>query len=280
MGREPAGVDVFECPASDLVGKDFILTFCFVLPLRVSPDSLRAALHIAIEQKMRKAGARRLQRLEYHVPHAFSPDQLPLPPRPGEYDESQPCFMHGLPRNIAAYFRGADCPRSLSDALRPGTPMVHVQATTLKDATLVGLTAPHIMFDVHGAKLFLEAWTSTLRGELDSVVPAPVDFVPLSRTSVDGTSVGMEQPRLPEDEPIRGFFALGLLATLQFVISLVWRMLWDPHETEILVRVPKAWLQQQKDAVMAELNARGRGEWVSTSDVLLAWKKLCRADRS
>ncbi|EJD38737.1 hypothetical protein AURDEDRAFT_172230 [Auricularia subglabra TFB-10046 SS5] len=285
-----ADIDIFECSANDLVRKDFILTFCFVLPSRLDPDALRAALYSTIEQKMKKAGARlarRRKRLEFHVPRTFSPNEppcgfstresdktlqdLPFPPQPVDHDASQPCYMPGLMSDVAAYFRGANCPRSLADALRPGVPMVHAHATTLKDATLVGLTVPHIMFDVHGAKLFLEAWTSALREGLASVSAAPMNFPPLSRKAIEEHIFNKERTHLPKDEPIRGFFVLGLLATVQFVLSLIWRLLWDPDETEILIRVPKAWLQQQKEMAMAELDLRGRGEWVSTSDVLLAW---------
>lgn len=180
--------------------------------------------------------------------------------------------MPALSTDIAAHFRPKPCPSSLADFLKPNTPMVHVHVTTFEDATLIGLVAPHIMFDVIGAKAFLSAWTAVLRGEAESVAVIPLDFAPLSKESTRKALVDSgAAARVANDEPVRGFFALGIWSTLLFVVSLVWRLAKDTQEVELLVRVPRKWLQAQKEEVTEQLQQRGSKEWVSSSDVLLAW---------
>lgn len=58
----PPDFDVFACTATDLVGKAFILTDCFVLPARLSAEDLQRSLFFTIESRIRKAGARLVRR--------------------------------------------------------------------------------------------------------------------------------------------------------------------------------------------------------------------------
>jgi hypothetical protein len=55
------------------------------------------------------------------------------------------------------------------------------------------------------------------------------------------------------------------------VLSMVWRKMLDPEEVSFLVCVPKAFLLDMKTDVMDQLKARDSGNWVGSSDVLLAW---------
>ncbi|KZV99776.1 hypothetical protein EXIGLDRAFT_745915 [Exidia glandulosa HHB12029] len=290
-------VNVFECTANDLVGKAFILTFCFIVPAKLPIERLRSSLFSTVETTMQRAGARLVRRkgvLEFHIPSRFSEStppcafssrhndtllaaqQLPLPPQPAHTDDARPRFMPALSQKDLAHFRPQPCPSSLVDFLKPNIPMLHVHLTTFEDATLLGITFPHILFDVHGLKTLLTAWTATLRGEADHIVPSPLDFAPLSR---EGTKRALEEAdrggqleaKRDADEPIRGFFALSVWSTILFVIGLIWRIVTDSQEVDLLVRIPKPWLREKKNEIVQELKASGSDEWVSTSDVLLAW---------
>ena len=48
-------------------------------------------------------------------------------------------------------------------------------------------------------------------------------------------------------------------------------MLRDPEEVGRFVRIPKVFLEDRKRVITEELQAEGSSEWVSSSDVMLAW---------
>ncbi|EJD40933.1 hypothetical protein AURDEDRAFT_186751 [Auricularia subglabra TFB-10046 SS5] len=284
-----SNVDVVPCAVADLGSRAMVLTIAFVLPVHCSPAQvqyLRETLFATIAQKMRKAGARLVRRnktFEFHVPREFSSDVPPcvfttasipsvlgmaLPPVHAGIDPAHPCFMPE-PRGLARLFRAPTCPQSLDGFLQPGVPVLHVHVAAYADATLLGCTMTHVAFDAHGARILLAAWAAATRGRLDAVLESPIDLVPLGSKET--------QARRPKDvvldkkQPMRGWFALGPAGKARFVAGFLKRIAKDPTLDHVLVRVPKAWLDAEKRKAAAELLARGRGEWVSTNDVLAAW---------
>ncbi|KZV98166.1 hypothetical protein EXIGLDRAFT_832425 [Exidia glandulosa HHB12029] len=287
----PLGVDTVVCSASDLSSKDVTLTYCFVIPAPLDVDKLKAGLFAAIEQKLPRCGARLARRnglYEFQIPRQFTQEVpaagfthvhksqpfagTPLPPNVG--DVEQPCMVD-MP-NCASLFRASGTPGHLDDFLVPGTPLLHVHVTTFEDATLIGLTASHVLWDAHGLRTLLSAWTAALEGELDSVEGSAVDFNPFQTIYQSVT------PRnLPPGEPVRGWYNLGTFGTLHFIVRFVWRLFREPKETARLFYIPKPWLAAQKEACMAELAARGSKEWVGSSDVLIAtFCKVLHAHRT
>ncbi|KZV98004.1 hypothetical protein EXIGLDRAFT_832454 [Exidia glandulosa HHB12029] len=277
---------IVPCAAADLGSRLLVLTIGFVFPTPCKDvDGLREALYKAVKEKIPKAGARLVKRaktFEFHIPRKFSHDVPPvaftssvsssplpttLPPKAKDGYSKDPMFLPDEP--VANLFRGPTCPKVFEDFLKPNTSVTHVHVAVYADATLIGFTTTHVAFDAHGAKLLLAAWAAATRGELDTITPSPADFVPL----------GLESTRqrvpkdvvLPKKQPRRGWYALNKPQTMRFISRFVMRIARDPKLTHVLIRVPKAWLEEQKVEANAVLKERGQGDWVSTNDVLSAW---------
>lgn len=271
----PADVDIVVCSAVDLGATEFTPTRGFVLRERLDAVALKSALFQAIDKKLPRVGARLAFRnglYEFHIPRTFSDvvppvgfthtdhpgdklaDHVAIPPRLPD-GQSEPCWAE-MP-DCSALFRAAGTPGHLREFLRPGVPLVHVHVTTFSDATLIGVTASHVMFDAHGASALYDAWTAALRGELDSIVPSPRDFEPFKEILCDA-------PKLLAPPKLSLFSGLRLLA--RFILQ-SW---FGRTESSRLLYVPHKWLAARKDECMAELKARGSKEWVGSSDVLTA----------
>jgi hypothetical protein len=156
----------------------------------------------------------------------------------------------------------SSCPVSLDAFLAPNTPLIHVHATVFDDLTFLGMTSTHITFDAQGISTLMHGWQRVLAGDaLEDIPGMPWDIAPFP-TSEAPALVSVCQ---------RGWFELGALEKIAFVVSFVWRIFRDPKEENKVVRVPKAFLEKRKREIMGELKAEGSEEWVGSSDVLMAW---------
>ncbi|EJD50448.1 hypothetical protein AURDEDRAFT_182386 [Auricularia subglabra TFB-10046 SS5] len=268
-------VDVVACSAVDLGATEFTPTRGFVLPERLDASKVKSTLFEAIEEKLPRVGARLAFRnglYEFHIPRTFSDDVPPvqfthtdhpgdslsthatIPPQLPD-GQTEPCWTD-MPECVAL-FRAPGTPGHFREFLRPDVPLVHVHVTTFSDATLIGVTASHVMFDAHGAAALYDAWTAALRGELDSIVASPRAFEPF-------------KDMLPDAPELLAPQQLGLFAGLRLLVRFVWRSWFGRTESSKLLYVPHEWLSARKDECMAELKARGSTEWVGSSDVLTA----------
>lgn len=73
--------------------------------------------------------------------------------------------------DFSPLMRQPDDPTCFEDYLYQDIPMIGLQVTTFNDATLVSLNFSHIMWDAMGLKDFLDAWSLTLQGRDDEVIP-------------------------------------------------------------------------------------------------------------
>ncbi|KAJ7908100.1 hypothetical protein B0H13DRAFT_2273487 [Mycena leptocephala] len=112
-------------------------------------------------------------------------------------------------------------------------------------------------------RAYAHAWVqSVLAGDaLEDIPGMPWDVAPFATFTT------------PTPGPMchRGWFDLGVLAKLAFVVCLVWKILRDRKEEHKVVRVPKVFLEKKKREITGELTAEGSAEWVGSSDVLMAW---------
>jgi len=286
----PKDADTIPCSAIDLQGRDMILTYAFVVNRQLDCEKLRASLFELVETKFRKAGARLALRnriYEFQIPRSFSADVPPVafthssynspyasPTRPAipraPVDLSGPS-TRPLP-DFTSYVRSPACPTSLSDFLKPNVPLVHVHVTTFEDLTFFGITSTHLMFDVLGARTLLEAWTTVLKGdsaEIENIRSMPWDFDPFAELKL------LEDTRRNLREPRRGWYNPSILGWIRFIMRSVWRQRTDAEERRIIC-VPKKFVMERKAEVMADLAKEGSGQWVGSSDVLVAWWfKVC-----
>ncbi|KAJ6582239.1 hypothetical protein B0H19DRAFT_929392 [Mycena capillaripes] len=270
------------CTGLDLFSHTSVMTAGFIVDARLDAKLLEVTLSTLIERKFPSAGARLALRngvYEFQVPRtfdahtppvAFTADDYPecyrssaRPELPTELLRSAPDtqpVIRELPE-LDVYFKSRQCPTSLAEFLVPNTPLFHVHVAAFDDLTFVGLTWSHAIFDLMGLQTLLNAWTRLLNGEKIETIPGMDWNMAPFRTFTASTAVA----------PQRGWYDLGLLGRLSFIVRHLLRLWWDPKETTYLMRVPKKFLDGSKREIMDNLKLRGSTEWVGSSDVLAAW---------
>ncbi|KAJ7197768.1 hypothetical protein GGX14DRAFT_667550 [Mycena pura] len=278
----PANVRVVPCTGVDLYGRNVVLTTGFVIDGCLDTKKLEHSLTLLVERKFPRAGARlalRNNNYEFQIPNTFDAQTPAVAFTAAEYSEpyassmrppirhlwnatsSKPWICSAPP--IEAYLRNHSCPGSLDAFLVPNTPLMHVHATVFDDLTFLGITSTHVAFDALGISTLMHGWQRVLAGDAwDDIAGMPWDAVPFGTFTTTPTQARVCQ---------RGLFDLGLLAKLAFVVCFGLSILRDPKEENMVVRVPKVFLEDKKREIMEELKAVGSEEWVGSSDVLMAW---------
>ncbi|KAF8186864.1 hypothetical protein K438DRAFT_1835157 [Mycena galopus ATCC 62051] len=253
----PADVRVVPCSGIDLAGRDLVVTTGFVIDARLDTKKLEDTLAVLVEQKFPRAGARLALRngsYEFHIPKTFDAQTPPVGFTAEDHCEPyassmRPPIQHLLNASasepwicssplLEPYFRSPSCPTSLEAFLVPNTPLIHVHVTVFDDFTFLGITSSHIMFDALGISTIMQGWQRT---------PTPGHMCH------------------------RGWYDLGLLAKIAFIVCFMWKILRDRKEEHKAVRVPKAFVEERKREIMKELKAERSEDWVGSSDVLMAW---------
>ncbi|KAF7373711.1 hypothetical protein MSAN_00582100 [Mycena sanguinolenta] len=282
----PAGVRTVPCTAMDrLMANGLVLTAGLVINARLDTKILEESLSRLIEHKFPRAGARLVCRngaYEFQIPERFDAKTPPTAFTVDDYDEaynragraqipvaltgSQPSIIP-LPE-LDQFFRSKTCPKVEDDFLQPNMPMLHVHVAVFHDLTFIGVSVSHMGFDLLGIAVLLAAWTRAINGDdFDAIPGMEWDAQPFAHyVPAPGSS-----SLTPTRTSLRGWFKLGWLSQLSFIGRSVLSNLLDPKAVNYVVRVPKAFLNEEKRKIMDELKAQGSDEYVGSSDVLLAW---------
>ncbi|KAJ6465809.1 hypothetical protein C8R45DRAFT_1173472 [Mycena sanguinolenta] len=280
----PAGVRIIPCTAVDrLAAYKIVLTPGLVINARLDVKTLEQSLIRLVEHKFPRAGARLAFRngaYEYQIPETFDTKTPPaiftvhdyLEPYNGSGRPSIPSALTGSQPSIIPvpeldeFFRSKTCPKTEAEFLKPNVPMLHVHFSVFHDLTFIGVTAPHMGFDMLGFAALFSAWTRVINGDNFDAIPGMewdaqpfAHYVPTPGSSSVSTRTSL-----------RGWFDLGWLSKLSFIGRYVWSSIRNP-EIGYLVRVPKVFLNEAKQKIMEELKLQGSSEYVGSSDVLLAW---------
>lgn len=170
---------------------------------------------------------------------------------------TRPSFHPSL-GSFSTLFQHPECCKHLSDLLARGDhPPISVHVTSFTDATLIGLTVPHVLADMATVSILLRAW-------LNSPPAHPVYEAGKSPLDVAETLVpdGLPAGGLM---PARGWHKI--LAALSHLFDLLWRGL---TEEERLVFVPPGVVARLRDKADLELDL-AKGEWVSQHDLVVSW---------
>ena len=167
-------------------------------------------------------------------------------------------------------FHRADAPQSTADFLKPNTPLVDVYVQVYDDATLIGVTAPHIMFDARGVKDLFAAWCTTLSGRLDSLPDGPRAFAPFVNLAREAENRASARGASLPPMSLRGWYRLGIFGIISWLTNHMMRVWDEGHEVSHIIWVPRKWLKEQKEECMREIERHAPGEWVSSNDVLTA----------
>ncbi|KAJ7120920.1 hypothetical protein C8R44DRAFT_920393 [Mycena epipterygia] len=281
----PAGMRVVPCSALDVEQRHTVLTTGLVIDSPLDAQKLEHSLSTLVERKLPRAGARlaiRNRVYEFHIPctfdsHtpaiAFTTDHHHEPYGSSTHlqslvnrSDSEPLFCR-FP-SLRTYLKSKTCPTSTAEFLRFNTPMLHVHVSVFDDLTLIGVTAPHLMFDAPGIGTLLHAWTRLLAGDdIDAIPDMEWDMAPFETFRGPNTVNCVRgygyliSAKYPPDiyEPY-----------LSLLVSWIRDRLRD-REVSRLIRVPKAFLEDRRREIMENLKLQESSEWVTSSDVLLAW---------
>ncbi|KAF7373715.1 hypothetical protein MSAN_00582500 [Mycena sanguinolenta] len=282
----PTGVRTIPCTAVDLFAANgLVLTIGLVINARLDAKLLEESLSRLIERKFPRAGARLAFRngaYEFQIPEAFdaktSPAAFTVDEYPEPYNASGrpqiPCALTGSQPSIVPlpeldqFFRSKTCPKTEAEFLKPNVPLLHIHFTVFHDLTFIGVTVPHMGFDLLGIAVLLAAWTRVINGDdFDAIHGMEWDAQPFAHyVPAPGSS-----SLTPKRTSLRGWFKLGWLSQLSFIGRSVLSSIRDPKDVGYLVRVPKVFLNEEKRKIMDELKAQGSSEYVGSSDVLMAW---------
>ncbi|OBT91973.1 hypothetical protein VE01_09919 [Pseudogymnoascus verrucosus] len=220
----------------------------------------------------RKVGGRLVRKvsptsLEIHVPPQFTPARPALTyshtANPSDIDDHP--LAKTLPKATPTpsiqrgsnEFRDFECrkdaPATLEDYLINDTPILSLHITSFNDATIIGLTWPHVLMDVMGQQALLRGWSLVLAGK-ESEVPALLG-------AREDALLFPDNQEVYHPQRLQGFgmFKFGL----RFVADLLWNRVVETRTIFLpKAAVAKLQLQAQEDL---------SGEFVSEGDVLTAW---------
>ncbi|KAF7325700.1 hypothetical protein MKEN_00420200 [Mycena kentingensis (nom. inval.)] len=275
----PPGMRVVPCNGLDLASVEMVLTTAFIVNGRLDASKLEDTLTALIVQNFPRAGSRLAHRngvYEFQIPEQFDattraiaftvedfPEPYESPSRPSIANlliaSAPEPFVCDAPQ-LQPFFRSSTCPHSLQDCLKPNTPLLHVHVAAFADATFIGLSSTHALFDALGTRTLVHAWTRVLSGEpIEDIPGMPWDILPLASFTTP----------VPRGSHQRGWYDLGLFAKALFIFYFLLAVYRDPKEEFKHVRVPKAFLEEEKRKIMDEL--KESNEFVGSSDVLMAW---------
>ncbi|KAJ7465161.1 hypothetical protein FB451DRAFT_1138498 [Mycena latifolia] len=283
----PAGMRVVPCSALDVEQRHTVLTTGLVIDSPLDAQKLEHSLSTLVERKFPRAGARlaiRNKVYEFHIPctfdsHtpaiAFTADRHHEPywsrTRPDlrslvNCSDSEPLFCR-FP-SLKTYLISKKCPTSTAEFLRSNTPMLQVHVSVFDDLTLIGVTAPHLMFDAPGIGILLHAWTRLLSGDdIDAIPGMEWDVAPFETfRGPNAVNCVRGYGYLIPDKYPPNIYEPCLSLVVSWIRSRI-----RNREVNRLIRVPKAFLEDRRREIMENLKLQGSSEWVTSSDVLLAW---------
>lgn len=153
-------------------------------------------------------------------------------------------------------------PSSVEDLLRQDIPLTRLQVTLFDDATLVGLSTPHILCDGYGVKAIIQSLTHILDGGAPPLPLALVDpFQPYANAS---------RPL----EPPPYWRVLNTIQTLVLIAFSFWHWIWERPIQNRDIFFPQEAVARIKSEAMSDIrkeNSDAGDLWISSSDALLAF---------
>ncbi|KAJ4003934.1 hypothetical protein NW752_010974 [Fusarium irregulare] len=246
-------------------------------------DTLHSSLSRLLEiGDWRKLGGRlRLNdqgALEIHVPTPFTPDR---PAVAYSYEKlsvdidghelgcqlpkvTDKLSTHPGPENFKAFATRPDAPQALNDFIYHDVPLLSLHVTAFNDATLVGLSWPHVLMDVMGQQALLRAWSSVLAGREADVPPVLGAREDVFQTAV--STPGSDEKFNMGEKQLKG---AGLI---QFGLRYAWDLMTGPAAESKMIYLPATVIAALRRQVEADLDkSSGDMPFLSDNDILTAW---------
>ncbi|PKS13036.1 hypothetical protein jhhlp_000377 [Lomentospora prolificans] len=272
------------------INRDLLLNLMLRFDAVLDPRKLRESLDkLLARPDWKKLGARLRKnsagKLEYHIPDHFDENrpaytytQLRFDIRIRDHPVASKIpngFSGDAPANLLnpnefkeLMRRKEGSPSHIDDYLTQDRPQLGLHVTSFTDATLVCISWPHTFWDAMGRREFLLAWTATLAGQEDKVLPLNgFDASPLTGFCDNPKE---EYKLLPK--------RLSIPQMIVFGLRLWFESFWWTQEETRVVCIPASYIQQTKAQAVVELKeaaaAAGQpteGIFLSDGDILSAW---------
>lgn len=156
----------------------------------------------------------------------------------------------------------------LEDYLTTEKPLISLRITSFTDATLVSITAPHVILDAMGMAELVKAWSNALANRyhcIPAVGGAREDAIEAVGTSFDEKAQG---PYVLENKQIKGF------AMMIFVVRFVWDLLTKTMQPRTIF-LPAKFMSRLRDTAEEQLrldpNSESPSPFLSDGDLITAW---------
>ncbi|KAF5329008.1 hypothetical protein D9758_018873 [Tetrapyrgos nigripes] len=211
-----------------------------------------------------------------------------------------PDTTHGsavFPRPPVEFFRDSSVPSNLPTYAETKWPLVSIRVTEMTNCFCVGITVPHGVFDIFGFGQILRGLDAELNGK--EWTPPPLftsnimkdafeEGLPSNVSSQEDTSVsttpstGPKLDHLPSKSDLVSaaiqafahykdtFIPLTLIAVIKMFLHSAYERFYHGMETRT-VFIDQKVLDNMVREVKDEVQASGKGRWVSTNDVITAW---------
>ncbi|ROV97407.1 hypothetical protein VMCG_06946 [Cytospora schulzeri] len=183
---------------------------------------------------------------------------------------AEPSFQPG-----AIHFRSfaakPDVPSSINDAISHDAPQLSLHITSFKDATLVGISFPHILMDALGFEALLRSWSLVLAGREAEVPP-----VLGARNDVLWATAARSIGSKSDESFVIGKKRLQGVSYLKFLLRFMRDKFRDPTMENQIVYLPNSAVAQLRRQAMGSMKSASNNEphediFISEGDILAAW---------
>ncbi|KAI6367393.1 hypothetical protein MCOR25_004929 [Pyricularia grisea] len=246
-------------------------------------------LYQALEELIRRDGwckmggrlrLNSMGRLESHIPAEFTSsrpavrfshtvfemaiDEHPLACKLPKATGNNPSF-HPSTADVIKLLHPTGTPTCLGDYIYTDEPQLHLYVMSFNDATLVSMTAPHVLGDIMVHAGIINGWVDMLHGRKDKVrrfegfkEDPLAEVVKRANTS--------EVAGILEGKILKGVWYV------LFVVYFVLDMLLGPKMETRTLYFPAATIAKMREQALDDLGQKGDNKpFVSTGDVLTAW---------
>lgn len=195
--------------------------------------------------------------------HATSVDTHPLGkllPRLTDYGAVQQ--FSSDPRDFAGI---PSPPKSIEEMMERNATLLHLHVTCFLDATVVGITWPHVVMDAMGLQALLRNWSLVLNNKAG-------DVLPLVGAQDDALQELLNQDTGPPEESVLEKLTIGLLGAGVMLLRIIWMILWNPGLEQRTIILPQDSIDRLSAQARSDLAVEnGKKPFISEADVLAAW---------
>ncbi|KAF5372620.1 hypothetical protein D9758_005245 [Tetrapyrgos nigripes] len=211
-----------------------------------------------------------------------------------------PDTTHGsavFPRPSIEFFRDSSVPSNLPAYAETKWPLVSIRITEMTNCFCVGISVPHGVFDIFGFGQIMRGLNAELNGKEWTPPPLftsnimkdafeeglPSDVSSKEDTSVSTTpSTGPKLDHFPSKSDLvsaatqafahfkNTLVPLTSIELIKMFLHSAYERFYHGVETQTVFIDPRT-LENMVREVKDEVQASGKGRWVSTNDVLMAW---------